>query len=106
MGQRLGNNCISDTNQHHPQPAEPIDMRVQAIFIQALDAGISINCINQLGKEKAGSVIKTPRLFLTSLPWAGSLIGANQVTSLVCSKLTVIQLRINLLPFHISQHGW
>ena len=53
MGQRLGNNCISDTNQHHPQPAEPIDMRVQAIFIQALDAGISINCINQLGKEKS-----------------------------------------------------
>ena len=60
MGQRLGNNCISDTRRRHPQPADPIDMRVPAIFIQVLDAGISINDINLLGKEKAGSVMQRP----------------------------------------------
>lgn len=62
MGQRLGNNCISDTRRHHPQPAEPIEMRVQAIFIQALDAGISINCINQLGKKKPGASCNAPAI--------------------------------------------
>ena len=60
MGQRLGNNCISDTRRRHPQPADPIDTRVPAIFIQALDAGISINDINLLCKEKAGSIMQRP----------------------------------------------
>jgi hypothetical protein len=58
MGQRLGNNCISDTHRHHPQPADPIDMRVPAIFIQVLDAGISTNDIDPLGKEKAVSIMQ------------------------------------------------
>ena len=88
MGQGLGKNCISDTNQHHPQPAKPMGMQILAIFILVLDAGISINCISSR-QRKSREHHATPRLFLTSLPSAGSLIGANQVTSLICSKLTV-----------------
>lgn len=60
MGQRLGNNCIGDTHRYHPQAADSIDMRVSAIFIQVLDAGISINDITPLGKEKAGSIMRSP----------------------------------------------
>ena len=58
MGQRLGNNCISDTRRQHPQPADPIDMRVPAVSIQVLDAGISINDIDPVGKEKAVSIVQ------------------------------------------------
>ena len=60
MGQGLGKNCISDTNQHYPQPAKPMGMQVLAIFILVVDAGISINCIKPLGKEKAGSIMQRP----------------------------------------------
>lgn len=59
MGQRLGNNCISDTNGYALHPANPIDMRVLMVFIQKKDFGISINYINT--NERGGRTAKAAR---------------------------------------------
>ena len=111
--QRLGNNCISHTHLR-----KKLDfMRVSGDFFFRNFICFWYHITSQelkvvkVRKEKTGC-ISTPGLFLILIPCYGNLIGTNQRTNLICSRLTVNTLRINLFliyfipPRLIVKYKW